>query len=186
MKKSLFFLMLGIGIFGLNSCKKKGCMDSTAVNYNAKAKKDDGSCLYKPTITLNGQATVSVNVGSSYTDAGATATNKDGSSVAVTTDNQVDSSTVGTYYVNYSATNANGTTTAKRTVNVVIGAENWTGPTWAVTSTCSGTQFPVSGSPTITAGATAADINIENFFNLAGGTATGTINGAAVTIPQQT
>jgi hypothetical protein len=44
----------------------------------------------------------------------------------------------------------------------------------------------VSGSPAITAGATAADINIENFFNLAGGTATGTINGAAVTIPQQT
>ena len=99
-------MVLGIGIMGLNACKKKGCMDSTAVNYNAKAKKDDGSCLYKPTITVNGQATVSINVGSSYADAGATAANKDGSSVPVTTDNQVDSSMVGTYYVNYAATNS--------------------------------------------------------------------------------
>lgn len=186
MKQTLLWLFVGVGIMTFTACKKKGCTDNGAVNFNSKAKKDDGSCLYKPTIKLNGAASVTINVGTSYTDAGATATNKDGSSVAVTTDNQVDSSTVGTYYVNYSATNANGTTTAKRTVNVVIGAENWTGPTWALSSTCSGTQFPVSGSPAITAGATAADINIENFFNLAGGTATGTINGAAVTIPQQT
>lgn len=186
MKKSLLLLMFGIGIFGMNSCKKKGCMDSSAVNYNAKAKKDDGSCLYKPTITMNGQATVNINVGSSYTDAGATATNKDGSTVTVTTDNQVDSSIVGTYYVNYSASNANGTSTAKRTVNVIIGAENWTGVTWALTTTCSGTQFPLSSSPVITPGATSADVNIDNFFNLVGGTATGTINGGSINVPQQT
>jgi hypothetical protein len=185
MKKTLLLLMLGLGVVSITSCKKKGCTDNGAVNFNSKAKKDDGTCLYKPLLTLNGAAQVTINVNASYTDAGATATNKDGSSVAVTTDNQVDSSTVGTYYVNYSATNANGTTTAKRTVNVVIGAENWTGPTWALTSTCSGTQFPVSASPSITAGATATDINIENFFNLVGGTATGTINGAAITIPSQ-
>jgi hypothetical protein len=28
------------------SCKKEGCTDSTATNYNDKAKKDDGSCVY--------------------------------------------------------------------------------------------------------------------------------------------
>jgi len=93
---------------------------------------------------------------------------------------------VGTFYVSYCAANAKRISTAQRTVIVIIGAEYWTGVTWAVSSTCSGTQFPVSASPTITAGATATDINIENFFNLLGGTATGTINGAAVTIPQQT
>lgn len=186
MKKLLFLVCVGLVATTITSCKKKGCTDNSAVNFNNKAKKDDGSCLYKPTIKLNGPATVTINVGSSYTDAGATATNKDGSSVTVTTDNQVDSAMVGTYYVNYSAANANGTSTAQRTVIVIIGAENWTGVTWAVSSTCSGTQFPVSASPTITAGATATDINIENFFNLIGGTATGTINGAAVTIPQQT
>jgi hypothetical protein len=185
MKKTLLLLMLGLGVVSITSCKKKGCTDNGAVNFNSKAKKDDGTCLYKPLLTLNGAAQVTINVSASYTDAGATATNKDGSSVAVTTDNQVDSSTVGTYYVNYAATNANGTSTAQRRVDVVIGAENWTGVSWALTSTCSGTQFPVSGSPSITAGATATDINIENFFNLVGGTATGTINGAAITIPEQ-
>ncbi|NBU92519.1 MAG: DUF5011 domain-containing protein [Flavobacteriia bacterium] len=186
MKKILFLVCVGLAATTITSCKKKGCTDNGAVNFNNKAKKDDGSCLYKPIIKLNGQTSVTINVGSSYTDAGATATNKDGSSVTVTTNNQVDTTTVGTYSVNYAASNSNGTSTAQRTVNVVIGAENWTGPTWGLTSTCSATKFPVSGSPTISAGATAADINIGNFFNLVGGTATGTINGAAVTIPQQT
>lgn len=30
----------------LVSCKKEGCTDSTAINYNSKAKKDDGSCKF--------------------------------------------------------------------------------------------------------------------------------------------
>ncbi len=186
MKKLTFLFVLAIAATTITSCKKKGCKDMSAVNFNSKAKKDDGSCLYKPFITLNGTATVTMNVNATYTDAGATAVNKDGSSVNVTTDNQVDSSLVGTYYVNYSATNANGTSTAKRTVNVVIGQENWTAVTWALTSTCSGTQFPLSSSPVINAGASQTAIDITNFFNLVGGTASGTINGANVTIPQQT
>ena len=28
------------------SCSKEGCTDSTALNYNSKAKKDDGTCVY--------------------------------------------------------------------------------------------------------------------------------------------
>jgi hypothetical protein len=28
------------------SCSKGGCTDSTALNYNSKAKKDDGTCVY--------------------------------------------------------------------------------------------------------------------------------------------
>ena len=31
----------------ISSCKKKGCIDPEAVNYNAEAKKDDGSCTYE-------------------------------------------------------------------------------------------------------------------------------------------
>ena len=62
------------------SCKKKGCMDQDAVNYNSEAKKDDGTCKYIPTITVNGNNPENINVGDTYTDAGATATNKDGSS----------------------------------------------------------------------------------------------------------
>ncbi len=32
------------------SCKKEGCTDSAASNYNEEAKKDDGSCTYLPVI----------------------------------------------------------------------------------------------------------------------------------------
>ena len=30
------------------ACKKKGCMDESAENYNSSAQKDDGSCSYSP------------------------------------------------------------------------------------------------------------------------------------------
>ena len=30
---------------GMTSCKKEGCTDSAATNYDEKAKKDDGSCI---------------------------------------------------------------------------------------------------------------------------------------------
>ena len=45
--KSIAFLAITIAMAGgITSCKKKGCMDATASNYNADAKKDDGSCTY--------------------------------------------------------------------------------------------------------------------------------------------
>src|SRR5690554_6970319 len=31
----------------LFSCKKEGCMDETAINYNSEAKNEDGSCKYE-------------------------------------------------------------------------------------------------------------------------------------------
>ena len=34
------------------SCKKKGCTDPTATNYNEKAKKDDGTCEYAPVVPV--------------------------------------------------------------------------------------------------------------------------------------
>lgn len=44
-------------IFGGVSCKKKGCMDPLANNYNEKAKKDDGSCDYSPKLYEGGDIT---------------------------------------------------------------------------------------------------------------------------------
>lgn len=38
------------GALLLNACKKEGCADATASNYDSKADKDDGSCVF-PSIT---------------------------------------------------------------------------------------------------------------------------------------
>lgn len=48
MKKSTLFMMFIAGSLAMTatSCKKEGCTDETATNYNEEAKKDDGSCVY--------------------------------------------------------------------------------------------------------------------------------------------
>ena len=69
-----------------------------------------------PVITVTGDNPATVELGSTYTDAGATA---DGGET-VTTSGSVDVNTVGTYTISYSATDAAGNEgTATRTVTVV-------------------------------------------------------------------
>ena len=69
-----------------------------------------------PVITLTGDNPATVELGATYTDAGATA---DGGET-VTSTGTVDTSTVGAYTITYSATDAaNNTGTTTRTVNVV-------------------------------------------------------------------
>ena len=69
-----------------------------------------------PIITITGDNPATVELGTTYTDAGATA---DGGET-VTSTGTVDTSTVGAYTITYSATDAaNNTGTANRTVNVV-------------------------------------------------------------------
>lgn len=45
MKTRTLFL-IGLLALTFSSCKKEGCTDPTAANYNENAKKDDGSCTY--------------------------------------------------------------------------------------------------------------------------------------------
>ena len=168
------------------SCKKKGCTDPMATNYSEEAKKDDETCAYVPTITLNGAATVSTELNEVYVDAGADATNNDGSSVTVTADiAAVNTSSTGTYTVTYTATNENGTATATRAVTVVIGQSAWTSNTWEITSDCGATAFPLASPPTISAGGSSALI-FDSFFTAVGGTANATINGSIITFSNQT
>lgn len=62
MKKNI--LLAGILALSLASCKKEGCMDENASNFNHDAKKDNGSCAYNAPSTYlftdaNGNSTVS-------------------------------------------------------------------------------------------------------------------------------
>ena len=75
-----------------------------------------------PTIALIGSNPVTVEAGSTYTDAGATATDAyDGDlSSSITTTSDVDVNTVGTYTVTYAVSDSSANSaTASRTVNVV-------------------------------------------------------------------
>jgi len=60
----LSVLMLSALTLGAVSCKKEGCTDSTATNYDSKAKKDDGSCVAATVVdesTINVTSNVTTN-----------------------------------------------------------------------------------------------------------------------------
>ncbi|MDA8605111.1 DUF5011 domain-containing protein, partial [Gammaproteobacteria bacterium] len=72
-----------------------------------------------PVVTVTGDNPASVELGETYTDAGATATDASGA-VTVVTSGSVDTDTVGEYTLTYTSTDASGNAgTASRTVNVV-------------------------------------------------------------------
>ena len=73
-----------------------------------------------PVITVHGDNPVTIELGTTYVDQGATASDSNDGSVPVTTDGNVNTNAVGTYTINYSATDLSGNTgSATRTVNVV-------------------------------------------------------------------
>lgn len=85
-----------------------------------------------PVITITGSATVTVELGDSYSDAGATALDVHHGTTSVTTSGSVNTNAVGSYTITYSATDKdNNTATATRTVNVV----DTTAPVITVTGT---------------------------------------------------
>ena len=76
-----------------------------------------------PTITLKGQSNVTITVGGSYSDLGATASdNKDGDITStIVVNNPVDTTTIGVYTVRYNVKDSSGNPAVEviRTVNVV-------------------------------------------------------------------
>ncbi|HHX17226.1 MAG TPA: DUF5011 domain-containing protein, partial [Mollicutes bacterium] len=75
----------------------------------------------KPVIKINGDSDVTINVGSIYSDEGATATDNIDATVTVTTTGSVNPNIVGTYTITYNATDSSGNTATPvtRTVNVI-------------------------------------------------------------------
>ncbi|AHF08594.1 immunoglobulin-like domain-containing protein [Desulfitobacterium metallireducens] len=73
-----------------------------------------------PVITLNGEDPLVVQVGSNFSDPGATASDNYDQNVTVIASGSVDTNTVGTYTITYSAEDVSGNKTTKtRTVKVV-------------------------------------------------------------------
>ncbi len=74
-----------------------------------------------PTITINGERSVTVYEGDLYIDGGATANDDTDESLIVSTTGSVDTSTPGEYTITYTATDsANNSSTSTRTVLVII------------------------------------------------------------------
>lgn len=64
------FVTLAItAAIALSSCKKEGCTDETAINYNSKAKKDDGSCQF-----AEDESSYTIPTSYSFTDANGNST----------------------------------------------------------------------------------------------------------------
>ena len=74
-----------------------------------------------PVITLNGSSTIQLNVGDTWTDPGATATDETDGDItsSITVNGTVDTSTVGTYTLTYSVADA-ASNTASLTRTVVV------------------------------------------------------------------
>jgi PKD repeat protein len=78
------------------------------------------SDITPPVITINGENPLTAILGAPYADAGATATDNSDGTLPVTTTGAVDTATVGTYTLTYTATDASlNTATASRTVKVI-------------------------------------------------------------------
>lgn len=75
----------------------------------------------KPVITLNGNSTISINIGTTYTDAGATATDAhSGLNGNVTVNNPVNTNKAGTYTITYNISDKAGNAATQVTRTVVV------------------------------------------------------------------
>ena len=75
-----------------------------------------------PTITVTGSTSQTITVGDSYTDAGATATDACDSTITVTSAGSVDTATIGTYTITYSARDDSNNSASQQTRTVTVQA----------------------------------------------------------------
>jgi hypothetical protein len=82
---------------------------------------DDLSKVNKPTITLNGNSTLEIEVGSNYSELGASANDKEDDDLTdkIIIDGDVDVANAGTYTITYSVVDSDGNKATKRRVVIV-------------------------------------------------------------------
>jgi len=124
-KYYLLFLLYAL-IF--NSCGKKGCVDSVALNFNPEATQNDGSCVYSPPlINLYGEDTISLCLEEDYIDSGVFAQDVFGEDITslVEVVSNLDNSNPGEYVITYTALDVNGNSSSlKRVINVSVCSSN--------------------------------------------------------------
>jgi hypothetical protein len=154
-----------------------------------------------PVITVLGANPASVELGTSYTDAGATAFDDFHGDTTVITSGTVDTSAVGTYTLTYTATDLDGNTaTATRTVSVIdttspvvtiTGTDPVTSELGAVYTDAGATATDASGAVSVVVSG-AVDINTVGTYTLTytatdgsgnAGTASRTVNITDTTSP---
>lgn len=110
MKKTSVILLFSLFVISLG-CKKKNEETPTT----------------PPSITLSGSSTVTLALGDTYTESGATAKDVQGNDVSVTINNSnLDTTSAGTYQIVYTATDCWGNTAQKsRTVTIEITKGHW-------------------------------------------------------------
>ncbi|MEM7037382.1 MAG: DUF5011 domain-containing protein [Bacteroidota bacterium] len=155
-------LLLAVVTFVASGCKKE---DTVA-----------------PVITLLGDNPMTVEIGGTFTDPGATATDDvDGDLTSeITSTGTVDPNTAGHYHITYSVTDAAGNnTTAEREVDVEIDRAAYLGG-YTVSETCP-SPYGLNSAPTISAGSTDDEVVISLFY-FNGGSLSCTVDGATITV----
>lgn len=68
MTRFILFSTLIVGLASITSCKKSGCTDPSATNFDSKAKKNDGSCTYGPAYNIPATYSFTTSQGQSTVD----------------------------------------------------------------------------------------------------------------------
>jgi hypothetical protein len=144
----------------------------------ASCKKDDSNNNSgSPVVTLTGSAAIVLNLGDTYTDAGATATDSEDGTLTVSTSGSVNTNQVNDYTITYTATDTDGNAgTATRSVKV-------TAQKLAGNYSCD-YQYGYNSTATYS-GSNFNKLTLSR-FGVRKSNVVATISGSAITIPQVT